>query len=193
MGQYGRNGRSIGLIAGAALAVSYCDVDGGFSAAYIQEGSYLHWDAGNIEQQPCFVEAGHWDQNGTPEVPEDDFWVNGDYHLKSEGWRWDANGIPIWRHDEVTSRCIDAGNPGSPLGDEPLTVVIDPSHQFGSNVRINMGAYGGTAQASMPPHAWALLADLTNNGTVDLVDFAEQAGYTHKARAPRRAISIATA
>jgi len=37
-----------------------------------------------------------------------------------------------------------------------------------------MGAYGTTAQASMPPYGWALLADLTNDGIVDLQDFAHQ-------------------
>jgi hypothetical protein len=35
-----------------------------------------------------------------------------------------------------------------------------------------MGAFGGTDEASIPPHNWALLADTDNNGTVDLDDFA---------------------
>jgi len=38
-----------------------------------------------------------------------------------------------------------------------------------------MGAYGGTEQASMPPYNWALLADLTNDGTVDWHDFTHAA------------------
>ena len=42
----------------------------------------------------------------------------------------------------------------------------------GTNLRINMEAYGGTAEASMPPYDWALLSDITNDGTVDFVDFA---------------------
>ena len=67
--------------------------------------------------------------------------------------------------DSVTSRCIDAGNPGSPLADEQENI---------NNVRINMGAYGGTAEASIPPQDWALLGDLTNNGTVDFEDLAGQ-------------------
>ncbi len=44
-----------------------------------------------------------------------------------------------------------------------------------NNVRINMGAYGGTAQASQTPSNWGLLADLTNDGIVDFEDFAGQA------------------
>jgi len=98
----------------------------------------------------------------------------GDYHLKSHGWRWDK-GRQVWTWDDVTSRCIDAGNPGSPLGDELLTIPSDPTNEYGENIRINMGAYGGTAQASMLPYDWALLADLTNDGIVNLIDFAAQA------------------
>lgn len=109
---------------------------------------------GNIDTDPCFV-----DPNG------------GDYHLKSRGWRWDCDAEQ-WTWDDVTSRCIDAGNPGSSLGDEAVTLDVDPLNRFGRNLRINMGTYGGTGEASMPPHGWALLADLTNNGVVDFVDLA---------------------
>ncbi|MGA1979791.1 MAG: hypothetical protein ABSG99_04390 [Sedimentisphaerales bacterium] len=129
---------------------------------------------GNIDTDPCFVQPGYWDSNGTPADSNDDFWVDGDYHLKSEGWRWDSvRGR--WDYDDVTSRCIDAGNPGSPLGDELLSVPDDPNNEWGQNLRIDMGAFGGTAEASIPPYDWALLADLTNDGLVDLADFAYQA------------------
>ncbi len=112
---------------------------------------------GNIDIDPCFVDV---DAN--------------DYHLKSEGWRWDSvRGR--WDYDDVTSRCIDAGNPGSPLGDELLSVPDDPENIWGQNLRIDMGAFGGTAEASIPPYDWALLADLTNDGLIDLTDFAYQA------------------
>ena len=124
---------------------------------------------GNINADPCFVLPGYWDSNNTPDEPNDDFWVDGDYHLKSQGWRWDAENN-LWTHDDVTSRCIDAGNPGSPLGKEPLSVPGDPDNQWGRNLRIDMGAYGGTAQASIPPHGWAILSDLTNDGIVDFSD-----------------------
>ena len=69
--------------------------------------------------------------------------------------------------DGVTSRAIDAGNPGTPLGEEV---------QEGGNVRVNMGAYGGTEQASKTPVGWALRADVNNDGMVDLGDYAVLAG-----------------
>ncbi|MHC4489486.1 MAG: tail fiber domain-containing protein [Planctomycetota bacterium] len=118
---------------------------------------------GNIEADPRFVDPGYWDAN--------DVWVDGDYRLKSQGWRWHSQR-KAWTWDDVTSRCIDAGNPGSLLRDEALTVRVDPTNEWGQNLRINMGAYGGTAQASIPPHGWAILADLTNDGTVDFIDLA---------------------
>lgn len=109
---------------------------------------------GNISVDPCFV----------------DFPVN-DYHLKSAGWRWDFQGMQ-WVHDEVTSRCIDAGNPGYAPANELATVPDDPNGEFSENLRINMGAYGGTREASLPPHNWAVLADATNDGIADFQDFA---------------------
>ena len=158
----------------STLTVSYCDIQGGQTDTYVANGCSLNWLTGNIDKDPCFVEPGYWDPNGTPDDANDDFWVNGDYHLKSEGWRWDTdtNG---WTWDSVTSRCIDAGNPGSPLGEEPLTVPDDPNNIWGENLRINMGAFGGTNKASMPPYDWAILGDLTNDGTVDFADLAHWA------------------
>ena len=42
----------------------------------------------------------------------------------------------------------------------------------GRNVRINVGPFGGTAEASIGPAGWALLADISNNGIVNLEDFS---------------------
>jgi len=157
----GKDGNEIFNMFGAAISITYSDVQGGWPGP------------GNIDADPCFVESGYWDANGTADDANDDFWVDGDYHLKSEGWRWVAPE-GNWTWDNVTSRCIDAGNPGSPLADELLVIPRDPDNLYGRNLRINMGAYGGTTEASMPPHNWAILADLTNDGKVDLDDLAGQ-------------------
>lgn len=127
-------------------------------------------DLGNIDVDPLFVNPGYWDENDTPEDESDDIWIDGDYHLKSEGWRWDTT-TGQWTWDDETSPCIDAGNPGMALGNEPTTLEVDPLNRFGENIRINMGAYGGTSEASMAPPGWALLCDLDNSGAVNLSDF----------------------
>jgi len=106
----------------------------------------LDWGPGNIDIDPCFVDYGRWepDPNSPPPSNRKDggggqrfLWIDGDYHLKSQAGRWDPNS-QSWVKDAVTSPCIDAGDPNSPVGEEP----------FPNGGRINMGAYGGTAEAS---------------------------------------------
>jgi hypothetical protein len=79
--------------------------------------------AGNINEDPLFPD------------PE-----NGDYHLKSQAGRWDPAG-QSWVIDQISSPCIDAGDPGDSVGLE----------RFPNGFRINMGAYGGTREASLSP------------------------------------------
>jgi hypothetical protein len=126
----------------------------------------LIWGPGNIEADPCFADPGYWDPNGTPEDPNDDFFVEGDYHLKSQAGRWDP-AAGSWVVDDVTSPCIDAGDPNSPIGDEP----------FPNGGRVNMGAYGGTAEASMsyfdgPVCTTIIAGDINGDGRVDAKDLA---------------------
>jgi hypothetical protein len=131
---------------------------------------------GCIGHDPCFAVPGHWDEDGTPGNTDDDLWVDGDYHLKSQGWRWSPQRN-LWTWDDVTSRCVDAGNPGSPPGEELHCVPVDPYNEWSDNLRINMGAYGGTAEASLPPYDWALLSDINNDGKVDFADVGCWAQY----------------
>jgi hypothetical protein len=93
-----------------------------------------------MDIDPLFADPGHWDPNGTPDDLSDDLWVEGDYHLKTQAGRWDPTS-ESWVPDEVTSPCIDAGDPNSPIGDEP-----EPN-----GGRVNMGVYGGTGEAGKSP------------------------------------------
>lgn len=89
---------------------------------------------------------------------------NGDYHLRSERGRyWPEHGV--WVLDDVTSPCVDAGDPSMGPVNERMP----------NGGRINMGAYGGTPYASMSE--WPIAGDLNRNGIVDLSDlgvFCEQ-------------------
>ncbi|MBL7186818.1 MAG: right-handed parallel beta-helix repeat-containing protein [Phycisphaerae bacterium] len=77
---------------------------------------------GNIDADPLFASP-----------------ATGDYHLQSAYGRYDAR-LDRWVKDDnyIYSPCIDAGDPQDPVGSEA----------FPNNSRINMGAYGGTTEAS---------------------------------------------
>jgi predicted outer membrane repeat protein len=149
----------------STLIVTHSDVQGGKSAIYDPYGTVI-WGAGNIDADPCFANPGYWDPNGTLEDANDDFWVDGDYHLKSQAGRWDPNS-QSWVKDGVTSRCIDAGDPSSPIGLEP----------FPNGGIINMGAYGGSIEASKsyfgePVCETIVAGDINGDCKVDFRDFA---------------------
>ena len=67
-----------------------------------------------------------------------------DYHLMSSGGRWTPLG---WVNDNVSSPCVDAGDPAFSYANEPPN----------NGQRINMGVYGNTAQASKKPVVSTLL------------------------------------
>jgi len=119
----------------------------------------------NIDGDPCFASFGYWDPNGTPEDANDDFWVDGDYHLKSQAGRWDPPA-QAWVPDNTTSSCIDAGQMYAPIAGEP----------FPNGGIINMGAYGGTAEASKsyfdkPPCEIIVAGDINGDCIIDFKDF----------------------
>jgi len=123
---YNNTGSDAVQIDSDADTVSYSDVQGGWPGQ------------GNIDAAPCFAEPGFWNLGGTLDDVSDDFWVTGDYHLRSQAGRWHA-GSQSWLLDMFTSPCIDTGNP-----DSDWTAELPPNGD-----RINMGAYAGTPQASM--------------------------------------------
>jgi hypothetical protein len=117
------------------IEITCSDLQGGWSG----EGKY------NIDTDPLFANPGCWVDANDPNVivePDDPnaVWIDGDYHLKSQAGRYDTEN-KSWVIDDVTSLCIDAGDPNIPVGDEP-----EPN-----GGRINMGAYGGSSEASMTP------------------------------------------
>jgi len=127
---------------GSSTIITYCNIQGG-KAGIFDPSETVTWGEGNINVDPEFVLEGYWTEP-SPRNPNSSVWIEGDYHLKSEAGRWDP-ASESWVTDNVTSPCIDAGDPNMPVGDEP-----DPN-----GGRINMGAYGGTAEASKSPaYSW---------------------------------------
>jgi len=120
---------------GCSATVVYSDVQGGWPGET------------NMDTEPCFAD------------PEND-----NYYLKSQAGRWDSEG-QTWAQDDVTSPCIDAGDPMSPIGWESF-----PNGGF-----VNMGAYGGTGKASKtsfgePICEMIVAGDINGDGQVNRVD-----------------------
>lgn len=142
-GNTGTAGAQMAVGVGATAAVSYSDVQGGQAGIFANSG-FVNWGAGNLDQDPLFV-----DPNG------------GDYHLQSyRGRYWES--MDLWVLDAQTSPCIDAG-------DEADDVLDEPAPNGG---RINMGAFGGTAQASLSeaPVAAGIPGDVNEDGLIEITD-----------------------
>lgn len=121
--------------------------DNSFNALWMNEGGNFGNGAiagvGDICQDPLFADTN-----------------NGDYHLQSVSGRWDANS-QSWVKDDMNSPCIDAGDPSS-----DWTAELWPHGK-----RINIGAYGGTLEASMTPKVIGNIADLNGDDIVNFQDF----------------------
>jgi hypothetical protein len=133
---------------GATVNIMYSNVLG------VHGGGNVNWGPGNIAADPCFVRVRE---------PFDAF--DSDYHLKSQAGRWDPNGQG-WVQDDATSPCIDTGNPMSPIGLEP----------FPNGGRVNMGAYGGTSEASKsyfgkPVCETIVAGDVNGDCRINFLDF----------------------
>ena len=83
----------------------------------------------------------------------------------SQAGRYDPTS-QSWVTDDVTSPCIDAGDPMSPIGNEP----------FPNGGIVNMGAYGGTDEASKsyfgkPPCETIVAGDVNGDCEINFRDF----------------------
>jgi hypothetical protein len=128
---------------GSHITIEYSDIEGGQGGVSVSgTHSTLTWGQGNINADPQFAAPN-----------------SGDHHLKSGAGRWDPDSLS-WFQDEVTSPCIDAGDPNS-----DWTAELWPHGK-----RANMGAFGGTPQASMSLSAAGNIADLNKDDAVDRKD-----------------------
>ncbi|MFC1652610.1 LamG-like jellyroll fold domain-containing protein [Planctomycetota bacterium] len=125
----------------ATLTVQHSDVAGGHLGVLVAGGT-LQWASGNLDVDPLLVDPN-----------------NGDCHIKStRGRYWPAHDV--WVLDTENSPAIDSGDPNDAIDDEPQP----------NGSAINMGAYGGTAQASLSYTSCQLLDDHNKDGVIDYND-----------------------
>ena len=123
------------------LALINCILWDGGNEIWNNDGSIINITYSNVQamgRSPSWTGEGNI--NAIPHFVDP---ATSDYHLKSQYGRWDPNS-ESWVVDEVTSPCVDAGDPNSSVGDEP-----EPN-----GGRVNRGAYGGTAEASKSGDLW---------------------------------------
>jgi parallel beta-helix repeat protein len=167
--------QSPGLVYNNIIAFNEAPAGGGlhgqsantYNAFWANVGGHLGGGAiaglGDLVVDPLFAANGYWDDKGNAN-PADDVWVDGDYHLRSQAGRWDAQDRR-WVVDPDTSLCIDAGKP-----DADWSAELWPHGK-----RINLGAYGGTLQASLSLSGVGLPTDLDHDervGPRDLMWFS---------------------
>ena len=152
------NGFGIGSYSGAdpdiANCIFYNNTDGDLFQCRARfsrlDDPIVEPDNGNINDEPLFADA-----------------LNGDYHLVSKRGRFVKSDISelgltngYWILDRISSPCIDTADPTvNPFGES-----------MPNGARLNMGAYGGTAYASMS--SWPLRSDANRDGKIDLNDLS---------------------
>jgi hypothetical protein len=132
-------GNTVKSSSSAAVSSSSADISLTSSILYGNTGKALVI-VDSVSKLPvtyCDVEGGY---AGTGNIKSDPLFANlagEDYHLKSTNGRYDPQNRR-WVTDTQDSPCIDAGDPAVSVGEEPAP----------NGGRINMGAYGGTREAS---------------------------------------------
>jgi len=134
--------------------VKYSDVHGGIDNVFTGDYIKLIWLAGNMNNDPCFVEPGFWDGG---------LWNDGDFHLNFD------------------SPCIDAGDPC--YVPAPNETDLDGSPRIIAG-RIDMGAYefNNTPVADAGPNTIAYaepngIANVTLDGTGSYDEDAQPLTY----------------
>ncbi|NCA81758.1 MAG: hypothetical protein EOM72_03315 [Opitutae bacterium] len=142
------------------------EMQGDYNSLYVQHasGAVGGWQtgAGASTRTSVFTTVSAWtlasgqDAHSLAHPPHLADPGTGDYHLKSKGGRH-LPGETNLVYDDVSSPLIDAGNPQSMA----WTAEPDPNGR-----RLNIGLYGGTAEASRSPTGgWITLITLNDGGT----------------------------
>ncbi len=157
-------GNEIALRDSSTADINHNDVKGGQDGVYIEPFCTLIWGPNNIDADPCFVEPGYWDSNGTPADANDDFWVEGNYRLLSD------------------SPCIDAGDNNSVPPDyadldkdgntaEPTPLDLDGFARFIDDLCVVDAGNGTPPIVDMGAHEF-LRSNINHDGAVDFLDLA---------------------
>ena len=153
------------------VTVSHSDIEGGQDGIYIDPDMFLNWQSGNIDADPNFIDGGFWNNSNTPQEPNDDFFVSGDYHIPAQSPCVDAgdnNPVPAWLKDidgeqRIFNGTVDMG------ADEVITSPFD----------LNRDGIVDYSDLAVMTGEWLQGSDLQSDFYEDdTVDFADYALFT---------------
>jgi hypothetical protein len=153
------------------MTVLFSDVQGGRSAACVDNACILQWGQGNVDADPNFVEPGWWDDSNTPAEPNDDFFVVGDFHITPGSVCVDAgdnDSLPpaldtdLDGEERIFAGIVDMG------ADELVTNPLDLNDD-GIVDYLEMAVLANEWLQSGP----CLQADFHKDNVIDLRDYAE--------------------
>ncbi len=127
--------------------LTFCD----YNLIHASQGAIAGHYSGDCATLQAWQAATARDAHSLSNAPGFVDGENGDVHLASSGGSYHGGK---WRADDTSAAGIDAGDPAVDVGDEPS--------DHGN--RINLGAYGGTDQASRTPPDRALVLQAPNGG-----------------------------
>ena len=139
----------------AAIAWGGGDLISDWNNFWIRGSAWLGDYQGKWENLAYWQEATGQDANSVSFDPLFQNEAAGDFHLNSVAGRW-SPVHNVWDTDTVHSPVIDLGNPWVGTANEPMP----------NGYRRNLGAYGGTAQASKSRTDFWLTAITANDGGV---------------------------
>ncbi len=160
-------GPQISVTYWSSLTVSYSHAQGGQDNVHVANDGVLYWDAGNASDDPLFTLPGYWDNNGTPENPNDDAWIEGDYRLLPG-----STCIDSGNNDELPSDSLDIDSDGNISELLPLDLAQTPR-------RTQDLATEDTGVGDPPlvdRGAFEYHADCNGNQILDFLDIAD--GYS---------------
>lgn len=153
------------------MTVSNSNVQQGQAGVCIDPNMILHWQSGNIDSEPNFVDLGCWNDANTPLDANDDYYIVGNYHLLPGSVcinKGDNNAVPVQSVTDIDSEprifdgTVDMG------ADEFVTNAAD----------FNNDGIVDFADAFVYSQYWLenvgdLPADFVDDDFIDFADFAE--------------------
>jgi hypothetical protein len=152
------------------MTVKNSNIQGGQAGVCVDPNMILHWQNGNIDVEPNFVDLGHWDDANTPSEPNDDFYVIGNYHLLPGSAcinKGDNNSVPAQSIVDIDSeqRIFDG------------TVDMGADECITNSADFNLDGIVDFEDLFVYSENWltsveGLPADFVNDNFIDFEDFA---------------------